>query len=125
MRHASVTVMLSFMSAAAVFTGCSRSSLAPSPALATLRVHVGLFGGPLGRNGGMADSNAPQPGAPIGVKNAAGREWSTKTRPDGIATFSLRPGRYTIASPLCGRGPHAVVLKAKQRAYVQVRCDIP
>jgi hypothetical protein len=110
---------------AAVLAGCTDASPALSRARATLRVHVGLFGGPPRPYGGMADSDAPQPDAPIRVTNDVGREWSATTGHDGIAAFSLRPGRYTITSPSCGRGPQPVVLKSKQRTYVEVRCDIP
>lgn len=123
MRPTYILVVAGFCLAAA---GCSSDAATSAGASSVLlTVHVGLFGGPARPGGGMADSNAPQPNAPIKLTNHAGRVWSHKTGRDGIARFSMRPGRYTINSPTCGRGPEQVTLKAGHPVRVQIECDIP
>jgi hypothetical protein len=91
----------------------------------TLRVHLGLFGGPARPDGSMALSNAPDPSAPIVLTGRDGTTQTRRTHRDGIATFSVLPGRYTVESTTCGHGPQSVVIRANRLARVEVRCDVP
>ena len=91
----------------------------------TLRVHLGLFGGPMRPDGGMAASNAPQPNAPIVIIASDRIRRTSRTDARGIATFSVLPGRYIVDSPTCGHGPQRVVIHPNLVAHVEVRCDIP
>lgn len=119
-------VVLPCMSAAVVLAACTSGHAGPTVPSVPLQVHIGLFGGPARAGGGMADSNAPQPDAPVTVTNGAGRTWSSKTGRDGVARFSVQPGHYAVTSPSCGPvAARQVTVKPGQRAYVQVRCDIP
>jgi hypothetical protein len=72
----------------------------------------------------MADSNAPQPNAPVRVVDDTGRKWSATTGQDGVATVSIPAGEYTVSSSSCG-SPQRVTVVAGKRAYVQVVCAIP
>jgi hypothetical protein len=108
-------------SAAALVAACANGGQPES----TLLVHIGLFGGPGLPGGGMADSDAPAPDSPVTVRNAAGREWRAETGRDGVARFTVRPGRYVVTSSYCGHGPQQVTVKAGRRVHVQIRCDIP
>ena len=92
--------------------------------LATLTVHVGIFGGPARPDGEMAASNEPDAGARILVTDRAGSTSSAKTDSDGIATFSLRPGHYTVSGP-CTVGARAVDVRSGPAAHVELRCDVP
>jgi hypothetical protein len=112
-------------STAALVAACGNGHHPPAPPESTLLVHIGLFGGPGLPGGGMADSNAPAPGAPVTVQNATGREWRAETGRSGVARFTIRPGRYVVTSSYCGHGPQRVAVKADRPARVQIRCDIP
>lgn len=72
----------------------------------------------------MADSNAPQPNAPVNVMDDTGRKWSAKTGRDGVATLSVPAGHYTVSSSFCG-SPRRITVVAGTRSYVQVACPIP
>jgi len=122
MRRVLARVLLLCTSASAVCAACTASH--PAPASAELQVHVGLFGGPLLPNGKMADSNAPQPDAPISVADRTGHMWRAKTDQYGVATVSIPPGQYTVSSSSCG-SPQRVTVVAGKRAYVHVVCAIP
>jgi len=110
---------------ALLVAACTTERHPPAPPDSTLLVHIGLFGGPGLPGGRMADSNAPAPDESVTVGNAAGREWRAETGRDGVAMFTVRPGRYMVASPYCGHGPQRVTAEAGRRSYVQIRCDIP
>ncbi|MGH3521465.1 MAG: hypothetical protein ACRDU4_01250 [Mycobacterium sp.] len=112
-------------SVAAVLAACTSGHHGSTSPLSALKVHVGLFGGPALSDGGMADSDAPQFDASVTVVNGAGRSWTAKTGRDGVASFSVLPGKYSVTSPSCGPGPQSITVKAGQRALVQVRCAIP
>jgi hypothetical protein len=87
--------------------------------------NVGLFGGPMSPDGGMADSNAPQPNAPIVLIAGDHTRHVRKTDSAGVATFSVLPGHYIVESPTCGHGPQRVVIHPNRVAHVEIRCDIP
>lgn len=121
--------LLLCVGAAAVLAACtsgSGSQHRPDPSPATLQVHIGLFGGPPRPGGGMALSDAPQPNASVVVTNEAGRKWTAKTDSAGLATFSVQPGPYDVASPPCGpASARRVTVEAGQAARVEVRCAVP
>jgi hypothetical protein len=110
-------------SALAVLAACTSGQHRSASQLSGLQVHVGLFGGPARPDGGMADSNAPQPNATVTLVNGTGRKWTANTGRDGVASFSVLPGEYSVTSLSCG--PQSVTIRASQRAYIQIRCDIP
>ena len=110
-------------SAAALLAGCAGGHKGSVTPLSTIAVHVGLFGGPLRPDGGMAESNAPQPDATVTVLDDSGRRWSAKTGQDGVASVSVPAGQYTVSS-VCG-SPQRVTVLAGKRAYVQLTCAIP
>jgi hypothetical protein len=113
-----------------LLAGCTTSDHEQS---ATLTVHVGLFGGPPRPGGGMADSNAPQPNAPIAVTDVLGSTRHAVTDASGLASFSVRPGRYTITSPSCGSGlqrygpaePHYLRASPLRHSLTKVRMRRP
>ena len=105
-------------------TACGTSGHAAQPA-SELSVHVGIFGGPLGVDGKMAASNAPGADAPIRVTGSGGHTWTSTTGADGIARFTLQPGRYTVTSTECGREPQHVTVQAGHTSHVQIQCDVP
>lgn len=120
--------LLLCVGAAAVLAACTSGpgSQHPDPSPATLQVHIGLFGGPPRPGGGMALSDAPQRNARVVVTNEAGRKWTAKTDAAGLATFSVQPGRYDVASPPCGpASARHVTVEAGQVARVEVRCAVP
>lgn len=107
--------------AAAVLGGCSSMTTSP----VTLKVHIVLFGGPPRPDGRMALSNAPEPDVSVTVANQAGRRWTVQTDQDGVATFSVHPGNYTLQSPACGPvSSRQIAVKADDRAYLAIRCDV-
>ena len=120
-----VTALLVLNSVAGL-AACTRSdgaaTVQPS---ATVRVHVGLYGGPLQPGGGMALNNAPEPQTPVTVTDMTGHMRTAKTDSTGVVTFVVAPGRYVIDSPLCGHGPQPVTARPSHTSYVQVRCDVP
>lgn len=119
-------LVLCCLAASAVIAGCASSQQHDAALRApTLDVHIGLFGGPAQPDGGMADSNAPEPNARVIVTNGAGRDWRASTGAGGVARFFLRPGRYLVTSPTCGHGPQHVVVRAGRLAHVQIQCAIP
>ncbi len=72
----------------------------------------------------MAVSNAPRAGATVTVTDRTGHQWHARTGSDGIATFSLQPGRYSVDAP-CDFTAHAVNVRAGRLARLQVHCDVP
>jgi hypothetical protein len=116
---------------AGVLAGCSSGHPKSGPpssksvvSTGLLAVHVGLFGGPERPDGGMAESNAPQPDAAVSVRDSTGHTWRATTGRDGVATIPVPAGRYTVSSPFCA-GPQRVTVVRGQRAHVQVACTIP
>jgi hypothetical protein len=121
-----LVVLLLALNSVAWLAACARAGGAASaPPSATVRVHVGLYGGPEQPGGGMALNNAPEPGAPISVTDMTGHTRTAKTDAAGVATFVVAPGRYIVNTPMCGHGPQPVTARASRTAYVQVRCDVP
>ena len=109
--------------ALATLAACANDHPAPS---SELQVKVGLFGGPPLTSGGMALSNAPQPGATVVVANSKGRKWTAQTGRDGVAKFSLRPGEYAVTSLPCAPEPQTVAMKPGQLSHVQIIvCNVP
>jgi hypothetical protein len=122
--------VLVLLSAAAVLAGCTgggpdSGGSSGGVALATLTVHIGLFGGPARLGGGMALSNSPAQNENVTAVDAAGVRSRTQTDANGVAMLSLAPGRYTVFSTYCGTGPHRVVLSANRTTRVQIDCPIP
>ena len=119
-----------FVIGALTLVGCTsggpNSGGGPSDAgLATLTVHIGLFGGPVRPSGGMALSDSPAENENVTAVDAAGNRSVARTNANGVATISLTPGRYTVFSTYRGTGPHHVVLTAEQAARVQIGCPLP
>jgi hypothetical protein len=117
--------------AMAVLAGCASRDAGfdtrlPMPAarVGLLTVHVGLFGGPPRRGGGMALSNAPEASAPVSLTADSGRTWSAKTDRSGLTRFAVPADRYTVSSSFCGAPQHVTIVAGK-RAYVQLACAIP
>lgn len=106
-------------------SGGGSSGGSSGAALATLTVHIGLFGGPMRPSGGMALSNSPAENADVTAVNSAGRKSAARTHADGVATMKLAPGRYAVYSTYCGTGHHHVVLTADKVTRVQIDCAIP
>lgn len=90
-----------------------------------LTVHVGAFGGPARPDGGMALSDAPQPGVRITVTDAAGHAMTRGTDRGGRATFTVAPGRYVVASSECGPTTPRRVTVARVPVTVNIICAIP
>ncbi|HZC72534.1 MAG TPA: carboxypeptidase-like regulatory domain-containing protein [Jatrophihabitans sp.] len=115
----------------AILAGCSsggsdsNGGSGEDAGLATLTVHIGLFGGPAKPGGGMALSNSPVANENVTAVNAAGRQVTAQTDADGVATMTLRPGRYTVFSTYCRVGTHHAVLAANKAAHVQIDCPVP
>jgi hypothetical protein len=108
-----------------LLAGCSSQSGGDAAARTeTLTVHVGVFGGPPRPDGGMAVSNAPRSGASIVVTDSGGHSRRAKTDGNGVATFSVAAGRYTIHAP-CEDGPQHVQVGSNHPAHVEVHCDVP
>jgi hypothetical protein len=91
---------------------------------ASLAVHIGLFGGPLKPDGTPALSNSPQADATVIAIDRDGHRRSALTGRDGVATFSVPEGQYTVSSSFCG-APHHVAVKAGERAHVEIVCPVP
>ena len=91
---------------------------------ATLRVHIGLFGGPATRHGGMALRNSPAPHENVTALDEAGHEFAGRTDAQGVATLRLAPGRYLVFSTYCG-SPTSVTLVADATRRVQIVCPVP
>jgi hypothetical protein len=105
--------------------GCaSHGSGAAGGPTSTLTVHVGVFGGPMLPDGKMAASNTPRTGAQIVVTDASGHSRQARTNGDGVATFSVAAGRYTLHAP-CEPGLRAVRVRPNHAAHVEVHCDVP
>jgi hypothetical protein len=94
-------------------------------ALATLTVHIALFGGPMRPDGGMALSDSPAGSENVTTVDAAGRKIRARTNADGVTTLRLKPGRYTVFSTYCGTDPRHVVLSAAHTVRVQIDCAVP
>lgn len=106
--------------------GCTgSSSKSGKGSVATLTVHIGLFGGPARPGGGMALSNNPAQGENVTAVDAGGRKSVARTDADGIATMRLAVGRYTVFSTYCGTGPHHLMLTEHRTTRVQIDCPIP
>lgn len=116
--------VLALLTGVAVLAGCTGGG-SSSAALATLTVHIGLFGGPARPGGGMALSNSPAENENVTAVDAAGSQSRTRTDANGVATLSLAPGRYTVFSTYCGTGPHRAVLSANRTTRLQIDCPIP
>jgi hypothetical protein len=121
-----LVVWLLALNSVAGLAACTRADGASTvQRSATVRVHVGLYGGPERLGGGMVLNNAPEPGAPISVTDMTGHTRTAKTDAAGVATFVVAPGRYIVNTPMCGHGPQPVTARPSRTAYVQVRCDVP
>lgn len=116
------------LSALLALAGCASSAAgdAGGEHLATLTVHVGIFGGPERPDGGMAASNAPAANAPVVIADRSGVTERAKTDADGVARFFVAPGRYLVRSPSCGPArSQAVVVHGNHSAHLDIRCDVP
>ena len=114
-----------WLSAFALVTGCASSGGGAAAGPSTkLTVHIGIFGGPAGPDGEMAASNEPDAGARIVITDRAGNTQRAKTDADGIATFSVRPGYYSVSGP-CTVGTRSVTVRSNRAAHVELRWDVP
>jgi hypothetical protein len=91
---------------------------------ATLRVHIGLFGGPATLDGKMALRNSPAPNENVTAVNEVDQESTGLTDADGVATMNLAPGRYSVFSTYCG-GSTSIALVANKTSRVRIDCPIP
>lgn len=118
-----------FLTGTLMLAGCtdrlSTSGGSSRGTLATLIVHIGLFGGPARPGGGMALSDSPAENENVTAVNAAGDKSVARTNADGVATLTLTPGKYTVFSTYCGTGPRHVVLATGQIVRVQIDCPAP
>jgi hypothetical protein len=105
-------------------TGCASSHPAGG-AGPNLVVHIGLFGGPATRTGGMALSNSPGYQENVTAIDASGRRQVARTDNAGVARLRVDSGRYTVYSTYCGVGrQHAVVVDGRV-TRVQISCPVP
>jgi hypothetical protein len=120
-----ITLVLSILTlgfAVGATAGCTPAAPDESHQ-ATLRVHVGMFGGPARPNGGMALQDSPASGENVTAVDDAGDEFTALTDAQGVAVLHLRPGRYTVYSTYCG--PHsAIALPTGQVRRVQIGCQV-
>jgi hypothetical protein len=93
------------------------------PALGTVVVHVGLYGGPARPSGAMALSNAPAADQTVTAVDAAGHRFAVRTNGDGNAVLRLPPGRYTISTS-CGQ-VHHLVASVDRAIPVRIACVVP
>lgn len=107
---------------AACTSGGSDSDTPPRP---TLKVHVGLFGGPAMPGGGMALSDSPAENVNVTAVGANGQKHRVRTDAAGIATMYLSSGTYTVYSTYCGTRSQHVVLRTGHTSQVQIRCAVP
>jgi hypothetical protein len=104
---------------------CARGSSGTHGASqAKLTVHIGLFGGPMRPNAGMALFNSPAQGANVTAVDSRGSKHVARTDGNGMATMLLESGAYTVYSTYCGTGPHQVVLTAGQVTRVRIDCAV-
>lgn len=106
-------------------TACT-SRPAEEPQVATLRVHIGLFGGPSTSQGKMALRNSPAGNENVTAVSEAGQQFTGVTDAAGVATMHLAPGTYSVFSTYCGVGdPATISLIADESRRVQIVCPIP
>jgi hypothetical protein len=126
LKRLAATLLLATIALAS--TSCTSQQIdhpAEARPLATLRVHIGLYGGPLRPGGGMALQNAPAPRENVTAVDADGREFVALTDATGVATMRLATGRYKVFSTYCGNGPQTAVLTADQSSKVHIVCPVP
>ena len=87
-----------------------------------LIVHVATFGGPMLPDGHMAASNNPVSGTEVTARDSAGHRTIASTNPQGDASLTLVPGRYTVRSS-CGTASATVTMGHVARATIH--CDVP
>jgi hypothetical protein len=116
------TMVFLALAAACNNAGGHSESSARSPV--TLTVHVGLFGGPPGPDGGMAVSNSAAARVNVTATNAVGVQSTAKTNSNGRATMRLMPGQYTVFSTYCGTGVQTVSLTANRSEQMHIICPI-
>lgn len=83
-----LVVSLLLLNSVAGLAACTRAADAANvQRSATVRVHVGLYGGPARPGGGMALNNAPEPRTPITMTDMIGHTRTAQTDAAGVATF--------------------------------------
>jgi hypothetical protein len=91
-------------------------------AVVPLAVHFSITGGPIG---GAGTSRGPSPNMSIIVVDATGRARRASTDAQGVARFTVVPGRYTVISPMCAHARQNVTVRPNTPVRVEARCDVP
>lgn len=119
-----VVVMVTVSVAVLGSTGCGTSH-SNDAATGTLRVHIGLYGGPVAPDGGQALNNSPASGETVTAASVSGHKFSAVTASNGDAVLHLASGRYTVFSTFCGPQNETVSLRPGQVKRIQISCPVP
>ena len=113
-----------YVAVAVAVLGCGRGSTpgaTSSAVLGTLSGQARLYGGPQKADGGQAMNGEPAPGVTVSVSRGDRKIASATTHQDGLFSFDLPPGDYTVS----GCTTFVVRVSAATTTTHDLDCPIP